>query len=307
MLASHTTDLDFGFWILDFSPMPAWLTWTFAALFSWGIWAVLSKVLGDALTPKQSQALSTLGMLPILVPLALSKRASLRGVSRKGLIFALIGGIVSCLGNVFYYSAFARGETVATVVSLTALYPLVTILLAVLILRERLNRVQLAGVALSFVAIWLFNVQSDHSLLSRTLVYAVLPIVLWGLSGFLQKVATNYLSAEAATLVYLGAFVPVGVFLALREPWPSAITPRVWIVVLALGFFLAFGNLAILAAFAKGGKAAIITPLSGLYPVISVPIAVLLLGEQIDTRAKLGIACALASVAALSYEKGPES
>jgi len=50
--------------------MPAWLTWTFVALLSWGFWAVLSKLLGDALTPEQSQALSTLGILPILLPLA---------------------------------------------------------------------------------------------------------------------------------------------------------------------------------------------------------------------------------------------
>jgi len=281
--------------------MPAWLTWTFIALLSWGIWAVMSKVLGDALTPRQSQVLSTLGMLPILIPLAFSKRASLRGASRKGLLLALIGGILSCLGNVAYYSALARGGTVATVVSLTALYPLVTILLAVLVLRERLNPVQLAGVALSFVAIWLFNIQSDQGLLSRTLVYAVVPIVVWGTSGFLQKVATNYLSAEAATLVYLGAFVPVGMFLALREHWPGGIAPRTWAVVLALGFFLALGNFAILAAFARGGKAAIITPLSSLYPLISVSI-VLLLGEKVGRREIVGIAFALASVAALSFE-----
>ena len=83
--------------------------------------------------------------------------------------------------------------------------------------------------------------------------------------------ATNHVSGETAALVYLLAFVPVGVFFALREPWPGAITVRTWTLVLALGFFLAFGNYAMLAAFARGGKAAIIAPLGGLYPLISVP------------------------------------
>jgi transporter family protein len=282
--------------------MSAWLTWTFVALLSWGVWAVLAKLLGTALSAEQSQALSTLGMLPILLSLALSKRARLRDASGKGLLLALIGGTVTCLGNVAYYSALGRGEKVATVVSLTALYPLTTILLAVIVLRERLNRVQMAGVALSFVAIWLFNIQSDGGLLSRAVVYAVLPIVLWGLSGFLQKVATNSLSAEAAALVYLSAFIPVGVFYAAGEPWPAALTGRTWTLVLALGFFLAFGNFAILAAFARGGKAAVIAPLGSLYPMISVPIAVLLLGEKVGQREIIGIVCALASVAALSWE-----
>jgi drug/metabolite transporter (DMT)-like permease len=287
--------------------MSAWLTWTFVALLSWGVWAVLAKLLGTALSAEQSQALSTLGMLPILLPLASSKRARLRDASGKGLLLALIGGIVTCLGNVAYYSALGRGEKVATVVSLTALYPLTTILLAVIVLRERLNRVQMAGVALSFVAIWLFNIQSDGGLLSRAVVYAVLPIVLWGLSGFLQKVATNSLSAEAAALVYLSAFIPVGVFYAVGEPWPAALTGRTWTLVLALGFFLAFGNFAILAAFARGGKAAVIAPLGSLYPIISVPIAVLLLHEKVGPREIIGIVCALASVAALSWETPTKS
>src|SRR5688572_24336119 len=101
--------------------MPGWLTWTFVALLSWGIWAVLAKLLGSALTGEQSQALSTLGIFPILLALALSNRTQLRGASRKGLLLALAGGVVTCIGNVALYDALGRGEKVATVVSLTAL------------------------------------------------------------------------------------------------------------------------------------------------------------------------------------------
>jgi bacterial/archaeal transporter family protein len=282
--------------------MPAWLTWTCVALVSWGVWAVLSKALGNSLSAEQSQALSTLGIFPILLRLALSKGGSPRRVSRKGLLLALVGGIVTCLGNVAYYAALGRGEKVAAVVSLTALYPLTTILLAVIILRERLSGVQLTGIVVSFIAIWLFNIQGGGELLSPTVGYAILPIVLWGLSGFLQKVATNYLRAETAALAYLSAFIPVGVLFAISEPWPGALTVRTWVVVLALGFFLAFGNFAILAAFERGGKAAVIAPLGSLYPIISVPIAVVLLRESVGKREMIGIACALVSVAALSWE-----
>src|SRR5678815_4814436 len=155
--------------------MPRWLLWTFAALFSWGIWAVLSKVLGNALSAEQSQALSTLGMLPVLLPPVASARASLRGASREGLLLAPIGGTVPCLGNIPYYAAVARGERFATVVSLTALAPLVTVLLAMFFLRERVNRIQVLGLALSLGAIWLFNVQESRALISPTVLIALLP------------------------------------------------------------------------------------------------------------------------------------
>jgi drug/metabolite transporter (DMT)-like permease len=288
------------------TPRPAhgWLFWTLTALLSWGVWAVLSKLLGNALSAEQSQALSTLGLVPILLPLALSARASLRQASPKGLLLALVGGIVTCLGNIPYYAAVGRGEKFATVVSLTALAPLVTVLLALFILRERLNRIQLLGLALSLAAIWLFNVREDRALLSPTVVVALLPILFWGLSGFLQKAATNHASAEAAALVYLGAFVPVGVFYALRERWPNPIAPATWLLVIAMGFLLAFGNFAVIAAYARQGKAAVVAPVVNLYPLISVGIA-LLLGETVMKREMIGIACALASVAALSFESAP--
>ena len=76
-------------------------------------------------------------------------------------------------------------------------------------------------------------------------------------------------------------------------------------LVIALGFFLAFGNVAFLVAFARGGKAAVITPLGSLYPIVSVPIAVWWLGEKVGWREITGIGCALVSVAALSWETAP--
>lgn len=282
--------------------MPAWLNWTAAALGSWGVWAVLSKLLGSALSAEQSQALSTFGFLPILAVLAVSQLGRLRAASGRGLLLALAGGMVSCLGNIPYYAAVGRGEKFATVLSLAALAPLVTVLLAVLFLRERLNRVQGIGLGLAGVAIWLFNVTEGAGLFSPAVVVALPPILLWGLSGFLQKVATNHVSAEVAALFYLGAFVPMGVWYGLREPWPTSLSGPQWLTVIGLGFFLAFGNLAVLAAYARNGKASVIAPLVNLFPAVGIGIA-LFLGERVGGREWAGIAVALVAVAALSRDQ----
>jgi uncharacterized membrane protein len=73
-------------------------------------------------------------------------------------------------------------------------------------------------------------------------------------------------------------------------------------LVSALGFFFGLGNLAILLAFAREGKASVIAPLAGLYPVVSIPIAILFLGEKVSGREWLGIGLALTAVVALAWE-----
>ena len=55
---------------------PAWLLWALLAVLCWGLWAITAKLIGEALTAAQSQTVSTLGILPVLVFLAKSVRGS---------------------------------------------------------------------------------------------------------------------------------------------------------------------------------------------------------------------------------------
>jgi transporter family protein len=285
--------------------IPRWLLLTVLALLSWGVWAIMAKLIGEALSGAHNQALSTLGILPIMIALGAARKFSSPGNRSRGILYALAAGAISCLGNVVYYDALSRGGKAAMIVPLTALYPLTTILLAMLLLKERLNRVQLAGVVVSLAAIYLFNVQREEGFLSRWLMLALVPIVLWGASGFLQKLSTNHISGELSTLCFLGAFIPFGVLFLAGEPLPAQITGRTWLLVLGQGFFLALGNLAVLAAFAAQGKASIVTPLAALYPVVSVPIAIGFLHERVGLREGIGIFLALVSVGMLSLETPP--
>src|SRR5205809_1220252 len=105
--------------------MPRWLLWTLLAMLSWGVWAILSKLIGNTLSAAQSQALSTIGLLPVAFALGLSKRLSASGNRRRGAIYAFAAGILACAGNICYYRAMQIGEKASTVVALTGLYPLV--------------------------------------------------------------------------------------------------------------------------------------------------------------------------------------
>ena len=280
--------------------MSPWLLWTLLAVVCWGLWAVVSKLIGEALTPAQSQALSTIGILPILV-LFVGRRGERSGRHRmRGIQAAVAAGVLTCLGNVTYYALLRNGKA-ATVVPLTAVYPIVTVVLALLFLHERLNATQCFGIILSLAAIYLFNVQSALGISVAGILLVLAPIVLWGVAALMQKIATNYIDGETATAWFLAAFVPVGIVLLWIEPLATSPGMRGWLLTFALGFTFALGNLALLFAFARDGKASVITPLAGLYPIVSIPVAILLFGERIGSRETMAILCALAGVTAVSW------
>jgi transporter family protein len=280
--------------------MSPWLLWTLLAVLCWGVWAVISKFIGDAMTPGQSQAVSTIGILPTLMLFAARQAGRFGQSSKSGIRHAFAAGVLTSLGNVAYYALLNNGK-VATLVPLTAVYPIVTVVLAFVFLRERLTALQCFGILLSFAAIYLFNVQGSLRVSLGAFLLVFAPIALWGIAALLQKMATNHISGEAATAWFLAAFVPVALGLVWFEPLARSPGLRVWFLAFVLGFTFALGNLALLFAFAREGKAAVITPLAGLYPVVSIPLAIFIFGERIGGRETVAILCALAGVMAVSW------
>ena len=70
-------------------------------------------------------------------------------------LVAIAGGL-DALGNVFFLVAAHSGRLdVAAIIS--SLYPAATVLLAALILRERMRRIQTAGILLALIAIPLIS------------------------------------------------------------------------------------------------------------------------------------------------------
>jgi transporter family protein len=285
--------------------VPRWLAFSLLTLLAWGAWGVLSKPLG-AYSAGQQQALSTVGIVPIMAVLALSP--GWKGGSRRtrGMWMAVTAGLLSAVGNLAYYHAVALGGSAATAVALTGLYPVVTLALAFPLLGERPTAWQGVGVAGSLVAIDLLTVGQDQGLAAGA-GYALAPILLWGASALFTKLAARDLSAEAAAFWFLAVFVPLAALLLHRDPVKAAPSAKDWLLLAGLGATYGLGNLTLLAAFRAGGKAAVVTPLCGLYPVVTIPLAIMFFGESIGRRESVGIALAVASALALARERTPPS
>jgi drug/metabolite transporter (DMT)-like permease len=90
----------------------------------------------------------------ILVPV-LVMRANVR-VSRRDALFVAAVGIGDTLGNVLYAASSAHGLVSVTSV-LASLYPIVTVVLARVVLSERIDRGQQAGVAATLAGVALIS------------------------------------------------------------------------------------------------------------------------------------------------------
>ena len=283
--------------------MLRWFLFSLLTMLLWGGWGVVSKPLSSTLSPWQVQTLSSLGLLPVLALLAGSGKLRAGADPRRGFWLAFASGVVGSLGNVAYYGALAAGGKAAAVTPLTALYPIVTIVLALVFLRERLNAIQAAGALMSLASLYAFNVGGDAGWLTPWLPLALVPILLWGLSALFQKVATTRASMEAVTAAFLLGEFPVALVTPLFQPTDFNLPGTTWGLLLLLGLLFGLGNLTLIFAYGSGGKASIVTPMASLYPLVTIPCAIGWLGERIGIREAIGIALALVAVVALGWEK----
>lgn len=131
--------------------------------------------------------------------------------------------------------------------------------------------------------------------------YAGIAIVSWGVNGLFMKLGTNRVSARSMVI-----WVTLG--FAILLPWMlklttlSGLSRNVILVGLIAGAVNGLGNWAVFACLEKGAKASVAVPLTALYPLCTVALAIMFLKERPTGIQWLGIALAVAAGAMLSYE-----
>jgi len=131
--------------------MDSWFIWTILAMVTFGAWGFFPKLAVNYITPLSAMIYQVIGGLLVgIVGLAVVNFKP--ETHPMGMLYALLTGITGVLGTLFYYAAASRGQ-ISIVVSLTALYPLITILLAILFLHETLVLKQVIGLGFAVAAI----------------------------------------------------------------------------------------------------------------------------------------------------------
>ena len=288
--------------------MAPWIRYSVLAMLAYGIWGAVSSLASQNVSPLTLQIVSTIGVFPVTFVLIFSKNIHHSANLTRGIVWAMLTGVIGGTGNLTLYQALRLGGEASVVFPLTGMYPLVTLVLARLLLKEKLNRIQAVGIALALVAIYLFSAQQSsrgftgwRDLLSTWMLYALLTLLLFGMSCITQKFTTRYISDELSTIFFTIGFVPLAIVIWLVGSPPWNLSVKDWVVGIVVGLLMATGSLALFAALRRG-KASIVTPLTALYPLVTVILAVMFLNEHFDLMKVAAIAIALIAGVALSRE-----
>ncbi len=136
--------------------LPPWLPYCLLTIVFWGLWGIQSKLIMEEISPLSNQVLFTPGLLLMvgLLWLRLRKnRSTVTGSLKLGIFFAFLTGVCGGVGNIAFFEALTEGQKASIVVPMTALYPMVTVLLAMIFLGEKMNRYQWLGLSLAIGAI----------------------------------------------------------------------------------------------------------------------------------------------------------
>ncbi len=258
-----------------------WVTFVIVHVAFMGIWGALVEI------PEKNGFPATLGfvawalsMIPAAVVGLIYNKWKLE-TDVRSIVLGSLAGLLGSIGQLvlFFTLKMAPAYLVFPMLSLT---PVVTILLAVIFLKEKTGRSGWIGMGVAILAILLLSYQpaGDDGFVAGNswMLLAAIPLFAWGAQGFVMRFANETMKAESiffymmATSVIL---IPAALFMtdfSQQINWGFS-GPYLAGMIQLLN---AFGALFLVYAF-RYGKAIIVAPMTAaLAPVITVVLSLII-------------------------------
>ena len=135
--------------------MKEWLFPTFGVFVLWGLWSFIPKITTKYISPKSAILFEVLGgiIFAIIVLVSLQFKPDFHP---KGALLAISTGILGFAGALCFLYAASKGP-ISLVAVLSALYPIIAIVLAMFFLNETITIKQGIGIVLGIGAMILLT------------------------------------------------------------------------------------------------------------------------------------------------------
>jgi uncharacterized membrane protein len=280
-----------------------WLLYAFITTLFWGIWGALIEI------PEKAGFPATLGYIVwslTMIPCALVALIIIKwklDVDLRSVLLGSVTGLLGAGGQLFLFQALREGPAYL-IFPFISLFPIFSILLSFLLLREKANRKQLLGIGFALIAIFFLSYQPNHSNGFSGLSWIFLSscvFVMWGVQTFVMKFANNSMKAESI-------FFYMAVTALLLSPIAFMMTdfsiPINWnfkgpYLAFMIHLMNAVGALTLVYAL-RYGKAIVVVPMTGLSPIITVVLSLIIYAVLPGWTVSLGVGLALMAIYFLS-------
>jgi drug/metabolite transporter (DMT)-like permease len=219
-------------------------------------------------------------------------------------IYGLLIGLTGAGGQLILFQALTMGPAYL-IFPIISISPAITVIMAMVLLRERLSALAAVGLVMALAAIVLFTITGGEAEESKGpwLLLAILICIAWGVQAyFMRKTATIGVN-DATTFGWMAisalALIPVALFslggLPLDFPWQApALTA-------ATQLLNAVGALFLVMALSRG-KAAIVAPTTNaLAPALTIVISLIAYQTLPTPYGAIGIVLALVGSTLMVY------
>lgn len=261
-----------------------WLVYAMITTVLWGVWGAFIEI------PEKAGFPATLGytvwaltMIPVAVIALLLIKWKL-DYGRRSILLGMSAGLLGCGGQLILFQCLRIGPAYI-VFPIISLYPVVTIILSVLVLKEKASKRSWIGIILALIAVLLLSYQpAESSVVSGYLwlLLAMIVFIMWGVQAYIMKFASDSSNAGNMQAESVTFYTMLSAVLLI----PVAILMTDFSLNINLGFSGVYSASLIQALNAIGflffayairyGKAIIVVPMMSLAPVVTVIISLII-------------------------------
>jgi drug/metabolite transporter (DMT)-like permease len=281
----------------------SWIFYAALLIVFWGVWGAFSA-LPATKYDYPDEMIYSIWALTMLIPAAVILRGQRWDRRRAATIYGLLIGLTGAGGQLILFQALTMGPAYL-IFPIISISPAITVLMAMVLLRERLKPLAVVGLVFALTAIVLFTITGgeDEESKGPWLLLAILICVAWGVQAyFMRKTATIGVN-EATTFGWMTIsgllLIPVALImvggLPTDFPWQA---PALTAVTQVLN---AVGALFLVMALARG-KASIVAPTTNaLAPALTVVISLIAYQTLPTPYGAIGIVLALIGSTLMVY------
>lgn len=265
-----------------------WFVFALGTVLFWGIGQIFIKKGLSSLSPLWSNIIGTIIIVFIYIPTALlsGERFS---INPYAFLIVLLGAILYIL----YYYALDNGQ-ISITGTIIAMYPVITILLAVVFLKESLSILQISMILLILLGGYLLAQHNGNktNIKSSWVMWAVMGALAIGTADFLAKVVIDQTNASTYNLLFplASAFGLVFYWILDKKgrKLPKKINAKYFWPTLIGVTCMNLGLLSFNYALASG-PASLVSTVSSSYIGVTILLAYLFLKESLTKKQTLAI------------------